>query len=116
VERNKHLSKLSERLNNLYHGEEVPGKGLTYWKGKPIIPAKEWIKITGLTNLDGFRFTTDGLKAFPDGLVEAALLMGGGLDPGKPLEAALITWLSDYRELLKFKKIPLPVYDDTYIV
>jgi hypothetical protein len=40
----KHLNKLSERLDDLYPDEEGPGKGVTHWKGKPIIPAKEWKK------------------------------------------------------------------------
>jgi hypothetical protein len=109
----KSIKNLSERLDDLYPDEESLGKGITHWKGKPIIPAKEWKKISGHYN---FEFTTGGLKAFPDGLVEAALLIEGGQDPEKPLEAALITWLSEYKELLKFKKVELPAYDDTYIV
>jgi hypothetical protein len=40
VDRNKHLNKLSERLNNLYPDPENK-EGL----GKKIIPVKEWKKI-----------------------------------------------------------------------
>ena len=153
------IDKLSERLDDLYPDEDGPGKGVTHWKGKPIIPAKEWKKISGHYN---FEFTTGGLKAFPDGLVEAALLFEGtSVDPyaediypyhdGDPRpgtdewkqsldlpepssdefklwltrleerrakakkEDPLEIWIQEYKELLAFKKIPIPVYEDSHI-
>jgi hypothetical protein len=157
----KSIDKLSERLDDLYPDEDGPGKGVTHWKGKPIIPAKEWKKISGHNRLE---FTTSGLKAFPDDLVPAVLVLFGGYDEyaediypyhdGDPRpgtdewkqsldlpdenklsdaelklwrtrleerrakakkEDPLEIWIQEYKELLAFKKIPLPVYEDSHI-
>jgi hypothetical protein len=71
VDRNKHLNKLSERLNNLYpRADDKEGLGITHWKGKKIIPVKEWKKIALVEGGLGFR--SDGLQFFPDGLVEVS--------------------------------------------
>ncbi len=56
MDRNKHLNKLSERLNNLYpDAEDKEGLGVTHWKGKKIIPVKEWKKIALVEGGLGFR-------------------------------------------------------------
>jgi hypothetical protein len=68
----KSIKNLSERLDDLYPDEDGPGKGLTHWKEKPIIPAEEWKKISGHNRLE---FTTSGLKAFPDDLVPAVFVL-----------------------------------------
>jgi hypothetical protein len=163
VDRNKHINKLSERLNNLYPDpDDKEGLGVTHWKGKKIIPVKEWKKMALVEGGLGFR--SSGLQFFPDDLVEAALQYEGCsvdpwdksiypyhdgdpepgpaeykqlLGPERKLSAAELElwhtrleerrakakkedpfeiWIEEYKELLAFKKIELPVYDDTHIV
>ena len=64
----KSIDKLNERLDELCQIEiRKMAYGIIYWKGKPIIPIKEWRKISIL----------DSLQFFPDGLVEIALLPEG---------------------------------------
>jgi hypothetical protein len=76
MDRNKHLNKLSERLNSLYpDAENKEGLGVSHWKGKKIIPVKEWKKIALVEGGLGFR--SSGLQFFPDGLVEVALSFDG---------------------------------------
>jgi hypothetical protein len=169
VDRNKHLNKLSERLNNLYpDAEDKEGLGVTHWKGKKIIPVKEWKKIALPSVYEGrlypMVFSSDGLQSFPDSLVEFALSFEGcsvdpwdksiypyhdgdplpgtdeykqSLGPERKLSAAELKlwqtrleesqakakkedpfeiWIEEYKELLAFKKIELPVHDDTHIV
>lgn len=86
-DRDKHLNKLSERLDNLYPDpEDKEGLGITHWKGKKITPVKEWKKI-GIPSIykgviNPLIFHSDGLQFFPDGLVKFSLSFEGcSVDP-----------------------------------
>jgi hypothetical protein len=170
--KDRSVKNLSERLDYLYPDpDDKENLGITHWKGKPIIPVKEWRKI-GIPNpykgvLNPMVFVSDGLQFFPDGLVEMALLSeGSSVDPydesifpyhdgdGIPrpdteerkwsldspeskLSAAdrklwetrveearakarkedpFEIWIEEYKELLEYKGIKLPVYNTPKIV
>jgi hypothetical protein len=156
--KDRSIKNLSERLDYLYPDpDDNEGLGITHWKGKPIIPVKEWRKLS----------FSDSLHFFPDDLVVIALLPeghsvdvydesifpyhdGDGIPrPGteerkfsldRPesklsdanrklwetrvkeakakakIEDPSEIWVQEYKELLAFKKIELPVYNNPKIV
>jgi hypothetical protein len=106
----KSVSNLNNRLARLWPDDDKKDDGINYWKGKPIIPTNIWKKVAGINRIE---FGSNALSYFPDGLVEAALLRDYSVNPKEdPFEI----WIEEYKLLLKYKKIELPVYDDTHIV
>src|SRR5919198_6389067 len=84
--------------------------GSRYWKGKKIIPLKEWLKITKANNISNRKDynVRKGLRYFPDDYTQWMFPLGIEEEEGQEnlQKEEVNKWYSDYLELMKFRKNP----------
>ncbi|HZA48778.1 MAG TPA: hypothetical protein VE521_07630 [Nitrososphaera sp.] len=88
--------------------EKKKNDGIHYWRGKPIIPLKEWIELSNFAEAFAkgveYRNTKQALQFFPDDYDSAWLIFPLGVQP--EYTAAANKWYLEYMQLLKFRKHP----------
>jgi hypothetical protein len=103
---NKSITNLSARLDKLTSesDEESKSDGNNFWKGKKIIPLNEWRKIARINYAFGHGIEhlriKEALEYYPDDYSQHLFLLGV---PDNVRDAAE-KWLSDYIDLMEFKK------------
>jgi hypothetical protein len=100
----KSLSKLSERIDNLFPDESNNREDPNYWKGKKVIPLNDWKKIanTNYAFQHGVEHqkTKESLQYFPDDFTEWLFPLG----VQDTLQENANRWYSDYIELMEYRK------------
>src|SRR5919198_6005822 len=109
----KDLKKIiADRTRDLeYNNDHNAGAsdGSKFWKGKKIIPLKEWLKITNANNVSSRKDynVRKGLQYFPDDYTKWMFPLGIEEEGQENLQKEEVNkWYSDYLELMKFRKNP----------
>jgi hypothetical protein len=89
------LAKRLDRLDLVFYSSNKTG--LSYWKGKPIIPLEEWIEI---------RDTPYALDSFPDDFDQVLSYIPEDEVEGEQEREDVKKWDSDYLELMEYTKNP----------
>ena len=101
---NKSITNLSSRLDKLTGESDRQSKsdGNIFWKGKKIVPHRNWAKIgASLTRTPDTQTAKEALQCFPDDY--APLIFPLGIPDGIKLEEAN-KWYNHYIELMEFTK------------
>jgi hypothetical protein len=100
------ISNLSKRFDK-FDSFDGDSNGLRYWKGKKIIPLKEWKKIANCDDafsfgIEGHLQTNEALQYFPDDYSGSLFPLG----VQEEFEEKVKEWYSDYEELMEHKRNP----------
>lgn len=106
----KRLDSFEAKYSTGNGNNDGPSDSIRWWKGKPIIPLDEWIKLSNCGEVftsgtvEGVQRTKEALQYFPDDYGSGFLIFPKGVER-KYTEEAFV-WHIQFIELLKFKKHP----------